>query len=367
MSSPPIPTANDGTPDTTVSFSQVIARELSTAETRRGELRSQREPLTLQKVIIGICILTNLLFLVIRDDYIFLFVAASFYLNMFYFITLLIPTNPDAADFRKPEIAKFHAWLRDNGITSGTRQFTRIFINTFFMNCRTLTFGIGLLFSVDIIFTLIAWQAGLPTSITLFVIVQSAIIIIFYFLIWKVEPFTTGFADNIDMVRTRLSRDLPSWIISLLFLTGFLIVVFIFLTTIILLPGFTLNAFLSESGLTELAHMFVPLGILAISQYFIIRAIHGKTSRVMAERLLEYRENVLRSLAKDAGDTTPGAAGDTERRYEVTTRLLESRIYQIKRNSLLGAFPVYVIDLDFSVMMDSTTLTAIKGYIKKSR
>ena len=49
----------------------------------------------------------------------------------------------------------------------------------------------------------------------------------------------------------------------------------------------------------------------------------------------------------------------------MTTMLLESRIYQIKRNAILGAFPVYVVDLDFSVMMDTTTLTAIKGYIRK--
>ena len=143
--------------------------------------------------------------------------------------------------------------------------------------------------------------------------------------------------------------------------------VFVFLTTIILLPGITLNAFLTESGLTELAYMFLPIGVLALSQYFIIRSIHGKTSRVMAERLMDYRETVLRSLAHDIGDTTPGSAGDAGSRYEATSRLLESRIYQIKRNTLLGTFPVYVVDLDFSVMMDTTTLTAIKGYIRESR
>jgi len=357
---------NPVTSGTPVSLGEIIGRELSATETSHRELFAGREPRTLQRGVLGLCFLTNLLFLMTRSDYIFLFVAASFYLNMFYFITLLIPTNPQAADFKKPEIARFHAWLWENGITSGTRQFTRIFINTFFMNCRTLTFSISLLFSVDIVFTLIAWQAGLPPDITLFVIVQSAIIIIFYGIIWKVEPFTTAFADNIDLVRTRLSRELPPWIISLLFLTGFLIVVFIFLTTIILLPGLTLNVFLSESGLTSLAYLFLPLGILATSQYFIIRSIHGNTSRKMAERLMEHRENVLRCLARDIVKNTPGSPVSPEQRYEVTSRLLESRIYQIRRNSLLGAFPVYVIDLDFSVMMDSTTLTAIKGYIKKT-
>ncbi len=320
----------------------------------------------MERAVLALCILTNILFYATRNDYIVLFVAASFYLNMFYFITLLIPTNPAAVDLRKPEIAKFHTWLRENGITSGTRQFTRIFVNMFFMNCRTLTSGMGLIFSIDIVFTLIAYSAGLPPGIALFVITQSAVIITFYYLVWKVEPFTAEFAKNIDLVRNRLSRELPPWIISLLFITGFLIVVFIILTTIILLPGVTLNAFLTGSGLTKLAHLFLPLGVLAISQYFIIRYIHGKMSREMAERLMDYREHLLRSLNEDLADNTTCPLTDAECRYDVPSRLLESRIYQIKRNSLLGAFPVYVVDLDFSVMMDTTTLTAIKGYIQES-
>jgi hypothetical protein len=353
------------TPAKSLPLSQIVERELAAAQANRIGLMSRQEPHHIQMLILAACILTNILFYFTRRDYLPLFIAASFYLNMFYFITLLIPTNPGTADFRAPEIAKFHAWLRDNGITSGTWQFTRIFINTFFMNSRALTLGIGLLFSVDIVFTLIAYSAGLPLDIVLFVISQSAIIIIFYYLVSRVEPFTAEFASNLDRVKDRLARELPPWLISLMFMMGFLVVVFVFLTTIILLPGVTLNAFLSESGLTELAYMFLPVGVLAISQYFIIRYIHGITSRKMAVRLMDYRENSLQSLAHDPEPAQEEAAG-VERRYEVSSLLLESRIYQIKCNSLLGAFPVCVVDLDFSVMMDTTTLTAIKGYIRKS-
>jgi hypothetical protein len=358
--------SDGGTHPADIPFRQLIARELAAAQANRIDLMSGKEPSRIEMFILTCCILTNLVFFFTRSDYLALFVAASFYLNMFYFITLLVPTNLGAADLRAPEIAKFHAWLRDNGITSGTRQFTRIFINTFFMNSRALTLGIGLIFSVDILFTLIAFTNGLPLDIALFVISQSAVIIIFYYLVSKVEPFTAEFAKNIDRMKDRLARELPPWLISLLFMMGFLVVVFVFLTTIILLPGITLNAFLSESGLTQLAYMFLPVGILAISQYFIIRNIHGITSREMAGRLMDYREHALQGLAGEDRDPAPGDAAGVEQRYKVTSMLLESRIYQIKRNSLLGAFPVYVVDLDFSVMMDTTTLTAIKGYIRKS-
>ena len=201
-----LPTENAGTPEKTISLGQIIAGELSAAENSHREFRSRWESSLPQRIILVLAILTNILFFATRNDYIVLFIAASFYLNMFYFITLLIPTNPGTAGLPTQEITRFHAWLRDHGITSGTRQFTRIFINTFFMNSRALTFGIGLIFTIDIVFTLIAYSAGLPAGIALFVIAQSAIIIAFYSLVWKVEPFTAEFARNIDMVRSRLSR-----------------------------------------------------------------------------------------------------------------------------------------------------------------
>ena len=348
-------------------ISGVIAGELALAEEKFSALRVQPEPWRLQQLVLALCILANIVLSIIRPDYIILFIAASFYLNMFYFLTLLVPTSPGAVSLQKPEITRFHTWLWESGIRSGTRQFTRIFVNAFFMNCRTLTFPLGLLFSIDIVFTLIVWYAGfVPGNTALFVIAQSLIIITFYGLVWKVEPFTEGFAQNLDRFRNRLSRDLPPALISLLFLTGFLAIVFLFLTSIILLPGITLNTFLSESGLKELAHLVSLLAVLAVSQYFIVRTLHGQQSRAMAGRLMEYRLLLLKSLTRDIGEGR-GDTGDIESRYEMTSRLLESRIYRLTRNALAGAFPVYVVDPDFSVMMDTTTLTAIKGYIREDR
>jgi len=99
-----MPAANSGGSPDTISLGQIISGELSAAENNRRESRSQRESYKLERAILALCILTNIIFFVTRNDYIVLFVAASFYLNMFYFITLLVPANPGAADLRKPEI-----------------------------------------------------------------------------------------------------------------------------------------------------------------------------------------------------------------------------------------------------------------------
>src|SRR5208337_1555268 len=194
-----------------------------------------------------------------------------------------------------------------------------------------------------------------------------AIIAVFYLLVWKMEPFSSRFAKNVEKMKTRLSKDyIPPWVISVLFMIGFFLIVILFLTTIILLPGITVATFLSESGLEALGHLVLLIALLAVSQYFIIRYFHGISSRLMAERLFEYKETALRGLIereKKKQETLPVPA---ENPYETTTLLLESKIYQVRRISLFWTFPVYIVDLDFSVMLDSTTLTAIRGYIQEA-
>jgi hypothetical protein len=99
--------------------------------------------------------------------------------------------------------------------------------------------------------------------------------------------------------------------------------------------------------------------VLAISQYFIVRSIHGSTSREMAEDFFNYKENLLLNLQ----DMVRSGNNSAENRAETIARLLETKIYTIKRNTISGFFPVFVVDLDFSVMLDSTTETAIMRYI----
>ena len=178
------------------------------------------------------------------------------------------------------------------------------------------------------------------------------------------EPFSTTYVKKIEKVKSSLHRQkLPPQLVTAMFIFGFLLAIFLFLTTMIYLPGVTLNAFLNQSQLTELGHLFSLLAILAISQYFIIRYIHGITSRTMADRLFDFKEQSLEELLDAENKALSGGPDPDENPLETSALLLESKIFIIKRNSLAGVFPVFVVDLDFSVMMDSTTLTAIKGYI----
>ncbi|MDO9034638.1 MAG: hypothetical protein Q7U51_05480 [Methanoregula sp.] len=348
-----------------VPFRQVILNELSAVLQSRAELMTPRDHTGIIFLVLFVCVLTNVIFSLARTDYFGLFIAASFYLNMYYFITLLIPTNLQTSSLPAADLSRFHTWLKEIGVKSGTTQFTRLFINSLFMNSRALSLGIGLIFSIDIVFVLIHYaRQELPLKTTIIVITQCAIIVIFYLLVWKMEPFSTSYVSKVeDAKRTLRRKKLPPRLVTGMFIFGFLIAIFLFLTTMIYLPGVTLNAFLNQSELKELGHLFSLLAILAVSQYFLVRYIHGITSRTMAERIFDFKEQSLQELLDRENKIPSGSSEPDENPLETSALLLESKIFIIKRNSLAGAFPVFVVDLDFSVMMDSTTLTAIKGYI----
>ncbi len=345
---------------------QVIRAELSAVRKSRADLMTRKGPRGLHLVVLSLCILVNGILYRYHPDYFGLFIAASFYLNMYYFITLILPTSLEPARMPAADLPRVRAWLKEIGITSGTTQFSRLFINTLFMNSRALTLGICLIFSIDIAFTLVQFTRGLPFRITAIVIGQCAVIVTFYLLVWKMEPFSTTYVKKVEQAKGHLHRrNLPPRFVTAVFLFGFMLAIFLFLTTIIYLPGVTLTAFLNQSDLRELGHLFTLLAILAISQYFIIRYIHGVTSRAMAERLFDFKEDSLRRLLE--GETKTRSMTPHRNPPETGANLLESKIFIVKRSSLAGAFPVFVVDLDFSVLMDTTTLTAIKGYIVEKK
>ena len=347
-----------------IPFRKVVQDELAAVQKSRADLMTPQDLWATHLVVLVLCVLVNVVFYLSLPGYFGLFIAASFYLNMYYFITLILPTSFKKADMPAADFSRVHTWLKEIGVTSGTTQFSRLFINTLFMNSRALTLGIGLIFTIDIAFTLVHYTQGLPLRITAIVITQCIIIVIFYLLVWKMEPFSTTYVKKVEEVKSRLHRrNLPPRFVTAVFLFGFMLAIFLFLTTIIYLPGVTVNAFLNQSELRELGPLFSLIAILAFSQYFIIRYIHGITSRTMADRLFDYKEDSLCELL-DAENPTPSGNSITDQNpFETGSLLLESKIFIVKRSTFAGTFPVFVVDLDFSVLMDTTTLTAIKGYI----
>jgi len=352
--------------DNTAGLPALIRKELAEAIRDLKMVERPDEFPHLQHLILFVCFLANIVFFLAWPGYVALFVAASFYLNMFYFVSLLIPTNPSAAGFLTRDVTAFLSRLMETGLLPGTYRITRILVSAFFINSRALTSGIGLVFSFDIILCVIAYfTMGILPMTILMVILQALIIVVFYLLVWRFEPFSDRFGKNVERLKGKLSREkVPGWIVAGLFFLGFLVAVFLILITIILLPGMTVSFFLSTSSLSAIGNIALLLAPLAITQYFVIRSIHGYSSRELAIRLCETKKKHLEVLFKQMKSHGDGATFFDP--IAATTILLESRIYQVEKKTLLSLFPVYVINLDFSAALECTAISAIKGYIRET-
>ena len=123
-------------------------------------------------------------------------------------------------------------------------------------------------------------------------------------------------------------------------------------TTIILLPGITVNNVLSISEFDELGHLIVAIASALVPLYFIFRYIHGITSR---DLLIRFSENKAKQLARQVRLTREAAGRGDPKTGEIngttlssaTELLLEAQIYQVERKTIFGTFPVYIVNPDF--------------------
>jgi hypothetical protein len=250
---------------------------------------------------------------------------------------------------------------------------SRVFLNAFLINCRPLFFGFFLIFSLDIVFAFSVFSGGnFPSATGWMVIFQSLVIIVFYFLVWWLEPYSTEFFSDILNVKKQLVRNkIPSRFVSIFLWTGAALALIGVFSTVILLPGFTLSGVMSISGLEHLGDLVFSIGILVFCQYFIIRYLHGITSRHLAERFSEMKTHSLSRQIKTEGISPAqnGAAGElpeffsTDAAREAACVLLESRIYQLEERTIFKAFPVYIVNPDFSVMLNKNALDELFRHV----
>jgi hypothetical protein len=326
-------------------------------------------------LIILSCIITNVILAFVLPDYPTLFIAASIYLQMIYFLTLLIPIGGGRARIPKERIRRAFSTLYQTGIIPSTDRFTRIMLDVFLINSRSLATGFLCIFSLDLIFTGLAWYSGMFSGTAAAVILfQVLTILTFYLLLLRLEPGTVRFRQEITWMKGTLAGGMvPSWLTAVLFGTASLMGLFVILSTIIILPGMTIKAFLSLSGLEDLTNLTLYIGIISISQYFIVRFFHSGSSAKMAAHFSEIRILMLETASKvdfmiPAGDDVrvPRLPAVEDAPITAANALLESRIYRLDLRTFFGAFPIYLVNPDFSVLFDEKVITVITGFLKRA-
>ena len=343
------------------SLHRTLWTEIHKERQRQRDLYASGTTGRITLIIFGVAILINIFLFFETPLYPLLFTSASFFLFMFYFITLLVPHNLRESPLPQTEIAHYLTQLHENGIIVSTKRFSRVVLNAFFINCRPLFYGFALIFSIDIVLVIAITARGvIPTASTGVVLVESVAIVLFYFLVWRLEPYTLEFFSGISGVKERLiKKRIPEPVVSSLIFLGAALALVGILSTLVLLPGMSVNNILSVSALKELSHFFLAIGVLLVTQYVIMRYIHGITSRDLLERFSQRKTACLFDqieLTGQAGRAPSGPAGAGAEAAAVCRAaelLLETRIYQVERKTLFGAFPVYIVNPDFSLVFSS--------------
>ena len=324
---------------------------------RQRRLYVSSTPGQLTLIILGAAILINIMFFLENSVYPLIFISASFFLFMFYFITLLIPHHLRRSSSPQNEIARYLTGFQETGILLGVKRFTRVFLNAFFINCRPLFYGFTLIFTIDIALVIAMHLTGrLTASHAGIILFQCAAIIVFYFLVWKLEPYSTEFFTDVSGMREHLiEKNIPEPVVSFLFLLGAALALIGILSIIILLPGVTVNNVLSVSEFNELGNLFIAIAVVLVTLYFIVRYIHGITSRDLLARFSTNKTEFLLNEIESTGETSQSlsASGTPDPATPDTLRkaaelLLETQIYKVERKTLFGAFPVYIVNPDFS-------------------
>jgi hypothetical protein len=292
---------------------------------------------------------------------------------MVYFITLLVPLGTGTLSLPSGRIRQLFSALHHTGIIPASDRITRIFLDAFYINSRALFGGFLFIFSCDLVFAATAFFQKMFAPFTMLVILfQSLAILAFYFIVWKFEPYSAGFRQDIAGIKEVLiSRRYPPWVITFLFGTAAVTVLLVILSTIILLPGFTVKTLLTHTGLEQAGHLASLLCSLFASQYFIVRFIHGISSARMASEFSDAKIFNLQAAGtvrnpeqalSDGSDVLQGPSADAVCR--AAGALLDSKIYRIERRTIYGAFPVYIVNPDLSVILDVQVLAEITGYLR---
>lgn len=336
----------------------VLTREIREEHDKYKTLYASGTRGRMTLAILGGSVLFNILLFFFVPIYSMLFISASFVLFMIYFVTLLIPHDMSGTAISREDISRYYAGLRSNGIFKSSQKFTKVFLNAFFINCRPLFPGFAMIFLLDIIIVLVKYDHGtLAPSHAWIILVQCCAILVFYAAIWKFEPYSTTFSTDVKGIRQRLiHQKIPEQVVSVFFIIGAGLALASIILAIFLLPGITFSSVLSVEELNDLGHVFAIICAVVASLYFIFRYIHGITSRDILTRFSKSKEEcLLRQIEltnRDCSGKENDTGADTETLAAAAELLLESRIYQVEKKTILGTFPVYIVNPDFTVILE---------------
>jgi len=228
-----------------------------------------------------------------------IWIEGSFYLYMFYFFLMMIPSVGSDAKINIFD-KKFHVYVREflrlanvlRTVRKNRLTLVEFFWTSFLINTKPLVKGFTILYLIDLLcavvmklFDIIDWM------VFLLLVVQIGVILLFYSRITAAKPGTPGF-----FVGKPLSENDNTGVAGVkawLYVGIFCLFTCLIIAGAMFFPGMTLAQFLSDTSLVPGEYPLL-LGMILITQALILRYFQGVESRKLMNSLNEHHLSVLK-------------------------------------------------------------------------
>ena len=309
------------------------------------DLDKEKKSLPISLMIILVFFLLNVLAFVLTRHYDILWILSSLLFCVFSVLFIIMPTTRRTNE-QEPLEPKAH--IDTTSILEHKKVLGLAFWNSYFINSQPMAFGTIALFLIDV--PLVVYLTIISQVLTLEVagllLLQAGGMILFYVGIIRLKPYEGGFLEEVWSVERSVAGALRGRSVMrfrTVFFTALFISVFVAsLVSAMLMPGSTFKALRGGSNI-DLAQEVLPLVLIFISQFLLVRETQSVASRGMAESLLRKKLSLRNEQNAPKERGIEGLEAEMPAYFKVT------------RHDILGYMPVYMMVPDLSVIFSDET------------
>ena len=281
-----------------------------------------------------------------------LWIEGSFYLYMFYFFLMMIPSVGSDAKINIFD-KKFHVYVREflrivnilRTVRKNRLTLVEFFWNAFLINTKPLVKGFTILYLIDLLCAVVMKLLGIiDWMMFLLLVVQIGVILIFYSRITAAKPGTPGFFVGKPLSEKENTgvAGVKAW----LYVGIFCVFTCLIIAGAMFFPGMTLAQFLSDISVVPGEYPLL-LALVLITQGLILRYFQGVESRKLMNTLNEHHLSVLKDdLLPRVSRADPGSLFDLKREFLlfIMNKLLVQEFFY--------RFPAYVLMPNLLLALD---------------
>ena len=355
------------------SFRKEVTNEIAFREEKLRRIQENRSRDALGHLI-SLGLVSIMIYLIFQQYSVFiLWVIIAILLYSYNFFIMFIPTTtgiirPDDKDVA-PIIIEERKWFAVRLLLKNRKLAIEIGLTVLLGGIVPLALSFSIIFGVAMFFTLYFgfFAHILADQTTIFIVIEIALVILFYVMMLIIEPQAQGFTKIARSFREKLnvarSKGRGAYLIVILTMIGVISIVGVLAIGAMILPGFLLSTLFND--LKQFSIIDLPVIFLVFaSQLVIMRHFQVIMSRWMAvklirKRIMELKQEVLAKL--DELESIRESKEKETMLEDLKRRFYSFAIYDLIGHDIFGHFPVYLVGLRLRYVLDEDVIEHLKS------